>query len=55
MLERKRDQYASATARGKAALSEEILSLEHLVENEQVMLLNMEREIRRIEQDELYR
>lgn len=55
MLERKRDQYASATGRGKAALSEEILSLEHLVENEQVMLLNMEREIRRIEQDELYR
>ena len=55
LLERKRDEYASATARGKEDMRDAILSLESSVENEQVQLVVMEREIRKIEQDELYK
>ena len=55
LLERKRDEYASATVVGKEAMREEILTLEKCVEDELDNLAIMEREIRRLEQEELYK
>jgi hypothetical protein len=55
MLELKRDEYASANARAKDAMRDEILALERDVEKEQEMLAIMERDIRRFEQNELYK
>ncbi len=55
MLELKREEYASANARAKDAMRDEILALEKGVEEEQEMLAIMERDIRRFEQNELYK
>ena len=55
LLERKRDEYASATTLEKEAMREEILALERDVEEEQEALVLMERHIRRLEQEELYK
>lgn len=55
LLERRRDEYASAGISKKEAMREEILFLERNVEEEQEALQLMEREIRRIEQEELYK
>ena len=52
LLERKRDEYASADYEGKRELRDTILSLESSVEEEQEALVVMEREIRRLEQEE---
>ncbi|MBQ2289882.1 MAG: hypothetical protein II249_04350, partial [Bacteroidaceae bacterium] len=55
LLERKRDEYTSATTLEKEAMREEILALERDVEDEQEALVLMERHIRRLEQEELYK
>jgi hypothetical protein len=55
LLERRRDEYASATTLEKEAMREEILALERDVEEEQEALVLMERHIRRLEQEELYK
>lgn len=55
LLESKRDEYASATATKKEAMREEILALEGEVEKEQEALVVMERHIRMLEQEELYK
>lgn len=55
LLERKRDEYASANSRTKKAMSEAILELERKVEEEEAALKAMERDIRRAEQEELYK
>lgn len=55
LLERKRDEYASASVVEKEEMSDEILALESEVEEEQVTLEVMERDIRRLEQEELYK
>ncbi len=54
LLESKRDAYASANAKGKEAMRDEILSLEKSVEEEQEWLAVVERDIRRLEQEALY-
>lgn len=54
LLELKRDEYASAGLKAKEAMRDEILTLEKKVEEEQDRLAVMEREIRRLEQEELY-
>ena len=55
LLERKRDEYASASVVEKAAMHDAILDLEAEVEEEQAELAAMERDIRRLEQEELYK
>lgn len=55
LLECKRDEYASAGVKEKEEMREPILELERTVEEEQDALAVMEREIRRIEQEELYK
>ena len=54
LLDSKRDAYASANAKGKEAMREEILFLEKNIEEEQDVLDVMEYEIRRLEQEELF-
>ena len=55
LLELKRDEYAAANARAKELMRDDILALERTVEEEQGVLVVMERDIRRLEQDELYK
>ena len=55
LLELKREEYASAGVRAKETMRNEILALEKDIEEEQEMLTAMERDIRRLEQDELYK
>ncbi len=55
LLEKKRDEYASANKAEKVKLIEEILSLEKSVEEDEHRLAEMEYEIRRIEQNEIYK
>ena len=55
LLDMKRDEYASAGNAAKSAMAEEILSLEKAVEEEDSRLDAMEYEIRRIEQEEIYK
>ena len=54
LLELKRDEYASAGLKAKEAMRDEILALEKNVEEEQERLVVMERDIRSLEQEELY-
>lgn len=55
LLDLKRDEYASSGVKVKETMRDEILALERGVEDEQEKLAAMEREIRRLEQDELYK
>lgn len=55
LLERKRDEYATACIGEKEMMREDILGLERTVEAEDEALLLMEYEIRRIEQEDLYK
>lgn len=55
LLEMKRDEYASASEKNREVMRGIILELERRVENEEESLLFIEREIRRIEQEELYK
>lgn len=55
LLERMRDEYAVASVSVKEGMREAILGLERDVEVEQEALAAMERDIRRIEQEELYK
>ena len=55
LLERMRDEYAVASISVKEGMREAILGLERDVEVEQEALAAMERDIRRIEQEELYK
>ena len=55
LLEMKRDEYASANKAAKAAMAGEILTLEKDVESEEDRLDAMEYEIRRIEQEVIYK
>ncbi len=55
LLQRMRDQYAQAVAAEKQGMRDAILTLEREVEEEYDALIKMEREIRRIEQEELYK
>ena len=54
-LERQRDAYASAGKAEKQRMTQGILALERKLETEQVELERMEMEIRRLEQQELYK
>lgn len=54
-LERKRDEFASASVKDKENMRGAILALEHDVEEEQEALAVMVREIRRLEQEEIYK
>ena len=55
VLERERDAYASAGKAEKQRMTQGILALERTLETEQVELERMEMEIRRLEQQELYK
>ena len=55
LLERKRGEYAQASVAEKREMRDEILLLERDVEEEDDALAVMEREIRRLEQEELYK
>lgn len=55
LLELKRDEYASVGMKIKETMRDEILALEKEIEEEQEKLATMERDIRRMEQDELYK
>lgn len=55
LLEQQRDRYSSANAALKKRMTSEILDLEEKVEAEYAALERMEYEVRRIEQEELYR
>lgn len=55
LLEMKRDEYASAGKAEKSSMTEEILLLEESIEEEDKRLDEMEYEIRRIEQNEIYK
>ena len=55
LLEHMRNEYASAGVREKAEMRDPILELESQVEEEQDNLVVMEREVRRLEQEELYK
>lgn len=54
-LDSKRDEFASAGPLEREEMREEILALESEVEEEQGELVLMERNIRRVEQEELYK
>ena len=55
LLDMKRDEYASVNKAEKENMAEEILSLEKSIEEEEVRLAEMEHEIRRLEQNEIYK
>ena len=55
LLEMRRDEYASADRTAKANMAEDILLLEKEIEEEEMRLDAMEYEIRRIEQEEIYK
>lgn len=55
LLEGKREEYASSPRARKSAMREDILALEARLEKEYGELVSMEREIRRMEQETLYR
>lgn len=55
LLDKKRDEYASVSKAEKANMAQEILSLENSVEEEEKRLSQLEYEIRRIEQNEIYK
>lgn len=54
-LDALRDRYSSSTAAAKQKMGDSILRLEGVIESEEVALRAMELEIRRIEQEEIYR
>ncbi len=54
-LEQQRDAYASANVAGKKRMTASILALEEKIENEERALNSMELEVRRLEQEKLYK
>lgn len=55
LLEKRRDAYTAASNSEKQRMANSILSLEKKIENEQLQLEKMELEIRRLEQQKLYK
>lgn len=55
LLEMKRDEYASANKTVKSDMTQDILTLENTIEEEEQRLKDVECEIRRIEQEEIYK
>ena len=51
----RRDEYASADKAAKEKMTEDILLLEKEIEEEEMRLKAMEYEIRRLEQEEIYK
>jgi hypothetical protein len=55
LLDMRRDEYASADKAAKEKMTEDILLLEKEIEEEEMRLKAMEYEIRRLEQEEIYK
>ena len=55
LLEQRRDEYATSNASKKNRLAAGIISLEEKVEKEHTELQKLEREVRRLEHEKIYK